>query len=55
MNHLPHEKGLGVMYWAPDLVAFDGPQSNQGSACENITLFDFGHRATPAWDVFKAF
>jgi arabinogalactan endo-1,4-beta-galactosidase len=52
---LPNQKGWGVIYWAPDFVAFDGPQSSKGSAFENISLFDFGNKATPAWEVFKRF
>ncbi|MDA0685594.1 MAG: glycosyl hydrolase 53 family protein [Bacteroidetes bacterium] len=52
---LPNQKGWGVIYWAPDFVAFDGPQSSTGSAFENICLFDFNNKATPAWEVFKRF
>ncbi len=33
--------GFGYCYWAPDWVAWDGPESQQGSSWENLALFDF--------------
>jgi len=44
--------GSGISYWAPDWVAFDGPQSTNGSAWENMALFDFGNKILPAAVVF---
>lgn len=44
----------GFCYWAPDWVAFDGPESTTGSSWENQALFDFEGKSTPALDVFDA-
>ena len=44
----------GFCYWAPDWVAFDGPESTAGSPWENQALFDFEGKSTPALDVFDA-
>ena len=41
-------RGIGFCYWAPDDVAFNGPNSANGSAWENMTLFDFKNEALPA-------
>ncbi|MEL6841993.1 MAG: glycosyl hydrolase 53 family protein [Bacteroidota bacterium] len=46
-------RGLGVVWWAPDYVAFDGEQSQDGSPWENMTTFDFEHKALPVLDVFR--
>ena len=45
--------GTGLCYWAPDWVAFKGPQSDSGSSWENLTLFDFNNKALPALDAFR--
>jgi arabinogalactan endo-1,4-beta-galactosidase len=41
VHHVPQEKGVGLVYWAPDWISAPG----SGSAWENLALFDFaGHR-----------
>ena len=43
--------GAGVVWWEPTWTAFRGPQATDGSAWENLALFDFDGRALPALDV----
>lgn len=43
---------LGFCYWAPEWVAFRGPQAADGSAWENQALFDFDGKALPAFSAF---
>jgi arabinogalactan endo-1,4-beta-galactosidase len=50
---VPGGMGLGIIWWAPDLVAFDGPQSANGSFMENLTTFDFDNKGLPVFDVFR--
>jgi arabinogalactan endo-1,4-beta-galactosidase len=45
-------KVTGIFYWSPEWVAFRGPQSANGSAWENIALFDFSHHTLPALSAF---
>lgn len=47
------DKGIGFCYWAPEWVAFKGPQSTTGSSWENMALFDFNNKALPGLDVFN--
>ena len=47
------DRMIGLCYWAPEWVAFKGPQSTSGSPWENMALFDFGNKALPAFDAFK--
>jgi len=44
---------IGFCYWAPEWVAFRGPQSTIGSSWENMALFDFSNKALPGLDAFK--
>jgi arabinogalactan endo-1,4-beta-galactosidase len=53
MKRIPDGFGAGVIWWAPDLVAFDGPESTSGSFMENLTTFDFDNRELPVMDVFR--
>lgn len=46
-------QGLGFCYWAPEWVAFKGPEATDGSPWENVALFDFGFKATQAIEAFK--
>ena len=39
---------IGWGYWAPDYVAWRGPQATDGSPWENLALFDFQANALPA-------
>lgn len=48
------EKGIGFCYWGAELIAFDGPQSTNGSPWENQALFDFQNKAVPALSEFRA-
>lgn len=43
--------GTGVLYWGAELVAYDGPQSQNGSPYENQALFNFNGVALPALTV----
>jgi arabinogalactan endo-1,4-beta-galactosidase len=47
------EGGSGFCYWAPDWVAFKGPDAYDGSAWENQALFDFGNRQLPGMGIFN--
>ncbi|MGB0522744.1 MAG: glycoside hydrolase family 53 protein [Flammeovirgaceae bacterium] len=53
LKGIPNNRGLGFCWWAPDLVAFDGTQSTEGSFMENLTTFDFNHQALPVFTVFQ--
>ncbi|MFK7921804.1 MAG: arabinogalactan endo-beta-1,4-galactanase [Bacteroidia bacterium] len=55
LKAIPENRGLGFVWWAPDYVAFDGPQSNNGSPWENMTTFDFDNEALPVMGVFKEY
>ncbi len=54
VKNIPNNKGLGWIYWAPDWTAFERNQttSMQGSSYENQCLFDFNHKALPAFEAF---
>ncbi|MFY8021614.1 MAG: glycoside hydrolase family 53 protein [Bacteroidia bacterium] len=43
----------GFCYWGAEWVAFDGPQSKNGSTWENQALFDFNNKVVPAMGAFK--
>ena len=45
--------GVGLCYWAPEWIAWKGPQAPDGSPWENQALFDFDNKALPALSVFK--
>lgn len=53
MRLIPDDLGAGFVWWAPDLVAFDGPASTNGSAFENLAAWDFSNKALPVFEVFK--
>ena len=44
--------GIGLSYWGAELVAWNGPESSEGSAWENQALFDFNNQALPVVEVF---
>jgi len=46
------KQGLGYCYWAPEWVAFKGPEANNGSVWENVAVFDFENKVLPVIDVF---
>lgn len=47
------EGGIGFAYWGAELIAWDGPDSSEGSPWENQALFDFNNRALPVLEVFE--
>ncbi|MCB0805851.1 MAG: glycosyl hydrolase 53 family protein [Bacteroidales bacterium] len=47
------ERGLGFCYWGAELVAFDGPQSENGSSWENQAIFNFDNQALPVLEAFS--
>ena len=51
--NIPNDKGTGFCYWAPDWVAFKGDQAQDGSAGENLALFDFNFIGLPALKAFE--
>ena len=44
--------GIGLSYWGAELIAWDGPESSEGSPWENQALFDFNNQALPVLEVF---
>lgn len=55
VKSIPENNGIGVVYWAPDWIAFDGNDvtSTGGSSWENQALWDFNHTALPALEAFN--
>lgn len=55
LKSIPNQKGIGLIYWAPDWISFSGntATSTGGSAWENQCLWDFDHKALPAFEAFK--
>jgi arabinogalactan endo-1,4-beta-galactosidase len=53
LKDVPNNLGAGFIWWAPDLVAFDGNQSSDGSSFENLTVFDFDNKVLPVIEVFQ--
>ncbi|MEZ5195805.1 MAG: glycosyl hydrolase 53 family protein [Bacteroidales bacterium] len=53
LKNLNGNKGIGFCYWAPDWVAYKGPEASDGSIWENATVFDFESKALPVMDVFS--
>jgi arabinogalactan endo-1,4-beta-galactosidase len=47
------EKGTGFCYWAPEWVAFKGTTATDGSAAENLALFNFSNQALSAFEAFE--
>ncbi len=43
----------GLCYWGGELVAFDGPESVEGSPWENNALYDFNNKALKVVDEFN--
>jgi arabinogalactan endo-1,4-beta-galactosidase len=53
LKNVPDNKGVGFIWWAPDMVAFDGPESTNGSSMENVSTWDFENKALPVFEVFR--
>ena len=49
---LHNHRGIGWCYWAPEYVAFRGPQATNGSSWENGALFDFTNTSLPSISIF---
>lgn len=41
----------GMCYWGGELVAFNGPESKEGSPWENLALYDFNNHALEVMEV----
>jgi arabinogalactan endo-1,4-beta-galactosidase len=52
INKIPNNRGLGFCYWAPDWMAYRGTTATNGSAWENLALFDFSSKALEGWNAF---
>jgi arabinogalactan endo-1,4-beta-galactosidase len=53
---VPGSRGIGVVYWEPDWVAYNGPGATNwenGSSWENVTLFDFNFKALQGFNAFN--
>jgi arabinogalactan endo-1,4-beta-galactosidase len=48
LRNLTDSLGTGMMYWGGELVAYKGPQAQDGSPYENQALFSFNGVALPA-------
>ena len=48
LRALTDSLGTGLVYWGGELVAYKGPQAQDGSPYENQALFDFTGKAVPA-------
>jgi len=46
--------GFGVSYWGAELIAFDGPTSENGSPWENQAFYDFDNKALPVIESFNS-
>jgi arabinogalactan endo-1,4-beta-galactosidase len=53
LKGIPEDRGMGFVWWAPDMVAFDGPESTSGSHIENLAAWDFEFRALPVFSVYR--
>lgn len=47
------EKRAGFCYWGAEWIAYKGKTASNGSAWENLALFDFDAKPLPALRVFK--
>ena len=45
-------KSIGFCYWGGEWIAFKGDKATDGSSYENQALFDFQHKALPAFSAF---
>lgn len=52
INKVPNNKGIGFCYWSPEWTAYRGATATNGSAWENLALFDFGNKALEGWKAF---
>jgi arabinogalactan endo-1,4-beta-galactosidase len=46
-------QGSGFCYWAPEWIAYRGPQAQDGSPWENQALFNFNNKALPAMQMYN--
>jgi arabinogalactan endo-1,4-beta-galactosidase len=52
ISKIPNNRGLGFCYWSPDWTAYRGNTATNGSAWENLALFDFTNKALEGWKAF---
>lgn len=52
IHNVSNNRGIGFCYWSPDWVAYRGPTASNGSAWENLALFDFTNAALSGWNAF---
>ena len=52
LAQVPHHRGLGLFYWAPDWLPGVGWSRGTGSFGDNLTLFSFTGQALPAVGLF---
>ncbi len=52
INKVPNNRGIGFCYWSPEWTAYRGATATNGSAWENLALFDFGNKALEGWKAF---
>lgn len=45
--------GFGVSYWGGELIAFNGPTSENGSPWENQAFYDFNNKVLPVIETFN--
>jgi arabinogalactan endo-1,4-beta-galactosidase len=53
MHDVPNNFGRGFVWWAPDMVAFNGLESAEGSSFENLAAFDFDNISLPVLEAFN--
>lgn len=53
IKSIDNDRGIGFCYWAPDWVAYKGPEATDGSVWENVAIFDFDHKILPVISVFS--
>jgi arabinogalactan endo-1,4-beta-galactosidase len=52
IRNIAENGGIGFCYWGGEWVAFRGPQAANGSAGENLALWDFNGKPLPALEAF---
>ncbi|AWH86905.1 arabinogalactan endo-1,4-beta-galactosidase [Flavobacterium album] len=52
IRNIAKNAGMGFCYWGTEWVAFRGAEATNGSAGENLALWDFEGKALPAMDTF---
>jgi arabinogalactan endo-1,4-beta-galactosidase len=53
VQQVPHDRGLGVVYWEPEWIPGVGWEPGGGDGWDNMTLFDWNGKALPAIACYK--